>query len=223
MSWLSKLGQDLGIRLDSHTLGNLLKNVSPAAALIPGVGPFAAAGLAAAGSMAGDALRGKSPGLGSAIENAGLSYGAGSLLSGLGSAGAAGSVAPGGITPPSTVTLGGVSLPAPSAAALPSAASPATPQGFLSSALGKAGNAADKIGNFVEKNPTAAAMGLQGIGNIASAGARNRLANTQADQAEYDLEAEKRRNQYLSQYLNQYGGLGGNFTPASNPYTGRAT
>ncbi len=242
MSWLSQLGKDLGIRIDSHTLGNVLKNVSPVAALIPGVGPLAAAGIAAGASALGDLGRGKSPGIASALENAGLGYGASSLLGGLGGAApagapgvqsAAGSVAPGataGVTPPSTVTIGGVSLPAPSAAAMPagpswaqSLAGAGSPQGVLSRALSDAGSAAKGLGSFVEKNPTAAAMGLQGIGNLATAGARNRLANTQADQAEYDLESQKRRNQYLSQYLNQYGGLGGNFTPASNPYTGRAT
>ena len=134
------------------------------------------------------------------------------------------------VAPPPTVSIGGVSLPGPSAAAMPggpewaqSLAASEPPQGALRSALGKFEGAAQGVGSFVEKNPQATAMGLQGIGNMATAGARNRLANTQADAAEYDLDSQKRRNQYLEQYLNQYGGLGGNFTPAANPYTGRPT
>lgn len=69
----------LGIRFDNHTFGNLLKNFAPVAGAAAG-GP---AGMLLAGGMSagGDAARGKSPGIRSAITNAGLAGGLGALKS----------------------------------------------------------------------------------------------------------------------------------------------
>lgn len=172
MSWLS---DRLGIRLDSHTLGNLVKNVSPAAALIPGVGPATAALLAGGGSAVGDALRGKSPDLGSALTNAGLSYGLGSVLGGGGGAGA---------------NLRDV---------LPDAPPPPQP-GILSRVTSGIGDKAGDLASFAEHHPTAAAGALQGIGQLSSLpaqGAQARLLNTQADQAAYDLKRKQSQDKAL--------------------------
>jgi len=52
MSWLSSFWKH-----NRNFIGNALKNVSPAAFLIPGVGPLAAAGLAGAGSALGRGIQ----------------------------------------------------------------------------------------------------------------------------------------------------------------------
>ena len=126
MSWLSHAIH--GIRFDKHTLGNLMKNVSPALAFTP-LGPLGAAGLSALGDL-GRGKNLKQAAIGG-VENAaigsGLHAGAGLLSSAIhGGAGAAGSVgsAAGSVASdaaPATTSIGGVILPAPAAAALPAA------------------------------------------------------------------------------------------------------
>ncbi len=73
-SWFSK---HFGVRLDSHSLGNLVKNASPALAFTPA--GFLGAALT---SVAGDALRGKKDiggVLRGALTNASLGTGAHAL------------------------------------------------------------------------------------------------------------------------------------------------
>lgn len=174
------------IRFDKHTLGNLVKNLSPALAFTP-LGPLGAAGASALGDVArgkhniGGILRG-------ALTNATIGtaakagYGAiRGAMNGAPQVAAAGAPAPvaptvagpgplsaaaSGTPPlaPISAGVGGVPASVTSAAT----AAPSSP-GIVRSAL-----------SFAEKNPTAVGMGLQGLGQIATAGSENRLQNAQA-------------------------------------------
>lgn len=261
MSWLSKALS--GIHFDSHTLGNLAKNVSPLLAFtplgLPGTAALAALGEAGRGhANLGDMAR---AGLSNAAIGGGVRGGVGLLRNAIGgdAAGAAGgsvgssaeaagtpSVAPSvsnpladieshgipgvQVTPSASAFAGGVNsqvagaatggasggladgsfsgLGAASGTGAGTNAAGSDPSGFLRRAVGG-------VGSFIEKNPTATAMGLQGLGSLATSGARNRLANTEADAADYDLQSKKRRDSYLAQYLAQYGAPR---AVAPNPY-----
>ncbi len=133
--------------------GNLLKNVAPLAALIPGVGPLAAAGLAAAAGGLGKSIqKGSNLGqdLGQGLTSGVEGLGASSLAGGLGGLGNAASTAAGGAGATSGAT-GAISKLAPIAAkaiggvGTPSAGSPSGGDSsglpsWLSSILGTAGN-----------------------------------------------------------------------------------
>ncbi len=196
----------LGIRFDSHTLGNLLKNASPVASLAIG-GPL---GLAATGGLSalGDLGRGKNIGeaLKGGVQNAaiggGLQAGQAALashggLSGLFSGGgdaggpplpAPASVSVPGVTPPPSATdyLSSLDAGKPAAGAgslfSTNAAAPISqaPGGFLSTVGKKAGGVLD----FAEAHPNATSGVLQGLGGIASSGSENRLRNAQANALE---------------------------------------
>lgn len=219
MSWLGDKLKKAGIRLDSHTLGNLIKNVSPALAFTP-VGALGA-GLAAAG---GGLLRGESVGQAAAsgLKNAAIGGTAkaatglvrGALQQGASSASAIGDAG----VPGSHIATGadfGIKLPA-SAGAPGSQGLPGS--GFLS-----------KAGGFIEKHPTAAAMGLQSVGNLATAGAQNRAANAQATlleqqagENEYDRQRRRQRDLELAPLYGQLGSALGTSLGrpvAANPYT----
>ena len=114
MSWLSEGLKNLGVRFDSHTLGNLVKNLAPVAGTVIG-GPL---GLAAAGGMGAVGELGRGGNLSDALK-AGLSNaaigGAGQLagstlfgyhggLGGLGGIGGGASSA-GGAALPSSIPL----------------------------------------------------------------------------------------------------------------------
>jgi uncharacterized protein YejL (UPF0352 family) len=66
------------------------------------------------------------------------------------------------------------------------------------------GNVARSVGSFLDKHPGAVSMGLQGLGNIATAGAQNDLARAQVrhlasadDAADYDLQLRRNRDANL--------------------------
>lgn len=202
MSLLSRLG----IRLDSHTLGNLVKNLSPAAGLLGGPAGLLAAGGA---SALGDALRGKTPSLSNAVTNAGLGAGLNSGVGYLKSLGQAGESAAGAAASAAPEAGGERALMHPSP--FPSVTPPVTPP------AAPPPSALSRLGSFIEKNPAADAAGLQGLGKIATAPAENeasraqaRLLGTQADAADYALQTKKRGDaasealrQQLAQILGQ--------------------
>lgn len=108
----------------------------------------------------------------------------------------------------------------------------ATPEvlGLSRSPLSTAGNALRRVGRFAEAHPNATAMGLQAVGNLASAGAENRLADAQADALEqrtgeslYDFEQRKRREAELVPLWSALGTTVGNRggAVAPNPYLPR--
>jgi hypothetical protein len=245
MSWFSK---HFGIRLDSHTLGNLLKNVSPAAGLIGGpVGIALAGGL----STLGDLERGRNIGqaLKGSVGNAALGAGVGSLAShgflggglqsfsgGSPAASAAGSVAPSAASDAASAAAN-----APSAAAgLPSFAAdgafaPPPVTGALTLASpasevtsGAGGGLLKGAGSFIAHNPTAASLGLQGLGHLATSGSANaaaraqaRLYGTEADAADYALHRQEGQDKALDPFrASLLGTIGQRLTqPVSrNPY-----
>lgn len=211
-SWAKK---HLAVRLDSHTLGNFLKNASPAAGLIGGP-----AGIALAGglSAAGDVARGKDVSLGNAITNASLAAGVGGLKNALTKAPTV--AAP--PTAPGAVAHSGVALP--SVPDLTTAATKAVdPRSFAGHAL----DAGKGVLSFAEQHPQTAAAGLTAIGNLSTAGAQNRVANAQADLLEqqagetaYDFEQRKRRSEALAPTWSALGtAIGGGYGHvAANPY-----
>lgn len=175
-----------GIRFDKSTFGNLVKNLSPVAGLVGGPGGIALAGGL---SAVGDKLRGKDISVKNALTNATLAGGVGAAKGMLsGGSSAVGASVPGAGT--DAVAHGGLTLPA-------------TPN--LTTAATKAvdpRSLATKALSFAKDNPTATAMGLQGLGNVATSGAANRASNAQAtlleQQAEedaYDFEQRKRRKE----------------------------
>lgn len=200
-SWLSK---HLGIRLDSHTLGNLVKNVAPVAGTVVG-GP---AGLLLAGGLGagGEALRGKT-GIGDLVK-AGVSN---ASLAGAGQAGK--SLLSHALTPAANPNVVTSALPGPSSlatqavdgapalagtaapsAGLPAISTPISPTTFAD----KVGNAARSAGSFIKDNPTAAGQIGAGAGNLATAGPRNAeaaaqtgLLRQQLEQNQYDLARRK--------------------------------
>lgn len=210
MSWLGDRFKQLGnVRLDSHTIGNVLKNVSPAASFIPGLGIPVTAALAAGG----EALRGKtklSDLLKAAGSNAAIGGGARGLYNAAQSA--AGNLGGGGasaVTPsgPSSWEDAAVrSHPGmPSAiGAAPSVAPQVGARSTLSQLLSGAGSAASSVGQFADKH----AGGLQVAGNVAGGilGARAQDAQTGLQQQQFDLQkqqvdAQEQRRQKLAALL----------------------
>lgn len=97
--------------------------------------------------------------------------------------------------------------------------------------LGRAANVARDVGSFAKNNSTAVGMGLQGIGNLASAGSENRLNDAQADALEqrtnetaYDFEQRKRREEALKGLWSPLGSaIGSSYAGiAANPYAPQA-
>ena len=95
------------------------------------------------------------------------------------------------------------------------------------SILQKAGSALGDVGGFVQKNPTAVGMGLQGLGSLASAGSENRMNDAQAelleqraDETAYDFEQRKRREAALEGLWSPLGSaIGSSYAGiAANPY-----
>lgn len=212
-----------GIHFDRHTFGNLLKNVSPAAGLL---GP---GGIALAGGMSalGDLGRGKNIGqsLGGSIGNMALAGGASAAkshmgqLKGLFSPGSGGGASTPGATGMMSNGNGGY---------IGYGAEHAPDAGGMSNPLAGLGHALSGAGNFAAKNPQAIGMGLQGIGNMASAGSENRLRDAQASRLEtqnqLDLDeqaAQKRRAEALAPFLQSLIGQAQQRTqwqPPPNPY-----
>jgi len=242
VSWFSK---HLGIRLDSHTLGNLVKNLSPAAGLVGGpLGIALAGGL----STAGDLARGKSFGqsVRGGLENAALGAGVGSLAShgvlgstlqgfsggAPGTAGsAAGSVA-------SDATDGGMYAPSdfsPAAAinkATGAVASGGAGSGGGSGILTKALNAGKSVGKFAGNHDQLSAAALTTLGNVTDP-YQHRLEAAEAAGLEgqnatnaYALQRQKAQDAALEPLREAiYGTLGTRFTQpvspvAANPYGG---
>lgn len=208
-SWAKK---HLSVRFDSHTLGNLAKNASPAAALVGGpLGVALAGGLSAAGDLGrgkniGQALRG---GVQNAALGAGLQGGVGALKSAVHGAGApalpgvASTASVPGAAPisaaPDLIHAAGAGLPSSTedflaqraaggaASAIPSVAS-ALP-GAVAPASGGGllsglAHAGGKALSFAEAHPNAASGALQGLGAITTSGSENRLRNAQANNLE---------------------------------------
>lgn len=207
-----------GIHFDRHTLGNLVKNISPAAGLLGGPLGFAAAGGL---SALGDLGRGKKPSIKNALTNATLGSGlhaAKGMLSG-GTHAASGAAA---AVPPAPVPTGG--LPLPPAPTLTSITEKAIDPRNL---IQKVGDHAGGVFDWASEHPNAAAGALQGVGNLATAGAQNRTQNAQADMLEkqaeetdYDFQRRKARDAQLAPVWSSLGNTIGNSYAgvAANPY-----
>lgn len=218
------------IHLDSHTLGNLVKNLSPAAALVPGVGVVGAGLLSAAGDLA----RGKNvkqAALGG-VENAALGGGLASLAgkAGIGTGAHLGFGLGGAQTATPAVNIG--PLPGASAMGVPGGVGPAS--GLTETVAGTPGNfaghllsAGKGLAGFAEAHPNATSGALQGLGSITSSGSENRLRNAEAAQLEqktgetqFDFDARKRREAALAPIWSSLGTSIGSGYPgvAKNPY-----
>lgn len=212
MSWLSNFWSH-----NRNFLGNALKNVSPAAFLIPGVGPLAAAGLAGAGSALGRGIqKGANVGdiLRQGVQGAGEAYLGGRLTGGQGhslaklkslfTGGGGGSPAaqsarelarmPGvQFTPSSNVVQG----PGTAALNLGTVGGLGGGGAGVSAAANAAAGtpaAASRLSQalkFTKDNPLAVGMGLQGAGQLASLPAENRLKRAQQAAMEFDTERQR--------------------------------
>lgn len=217
--------------------------------LLPGIGTALGAGLGAGAAKTADNLfHHDSIGhaLGQGVLNGGAAYlGAGglsklkSIFDGSGdAASAAGSVAqsgvPGGSMPgvqfaPSSGV--GSMIQGPGAASMSGNLAEGSSPSFLS----RLGSGAASVGRFAQQNPTAAAMGLQGVGNIAQAGSENayRKAQTHAidlsnQQSQYEQEAKKRRDAAIAPLLALFQGQVQQlqqhpYQIGANPYTSQST
>lgn len=216
MSWLSSTFQR-----NRGWLGNALKNFAPVAgALTGGMGGVLIGGL---GSALGRGVqRGANLGniAGQGVSGAGMAYGGSKALGGLRAA-----FAPGSAAAPSVMQAGGE-------VALNSADDIAGIQGGNIAAArpiaSRVGGAARGAGSFLKDNPMAAAMALQGAGDISTAGAQNDMARAQIDAlrsqtSESEEERARRRRmedalEPLRQaLLGQMQNAGGRSIPA-NPY-----
>lgn len=217
------------IRFDKHTLGNVLKNVSPALAFTP----LGLAGTAAAAGL-GEIGRGKH-GLGDIAKSVGSNVAIGAGARGL--AGHYGVLGQGGAAPVPAASTGPTPLAAPApdgGLPLPSVPNPTTintppvdPRGFASKAWDTASSVGGKI---LDHDKTTAAV-LGGLGNLGTMGTQNRQANAQtqlleqqAKESEYDYNRRKAQDlaleplrQALYGRLGQIGDAGS--TVAKNPYT----
>lgn len=212
-NWLSK---HLGVRFDGHTLGNLVKNASPALAFTP-LGALGVAGASALGDLGrgkrdvGGILKGA---LTNATIGTGLKAGSGLLHHALtpgtaGTASTATTSTAAGVAPPQlsiptgslvqNTGAGTIGVPGQAGAAFSApaagltASAPSSPS-FLSKSL-----------NFVKENPNAASLGLSAVGNLATSGAENRAsdANTRLLNQRYqETEDDRRRRKELDAYLN---------------------
>ena len=213
MSWLSSFWDH-----NRSFLGNALKNVAPAAFLIPGVGPLAAAGIAGAGSALGRGIQ-KGANIGDILKQgvtgAGQAYLGGQLTGGQGqslaklkslfSTGGSGSPAaeasrslarmPGvQFTPSSAVVQGPGSAAASTSGPRAASASAVPAQRPRPPRPASPGlrRSSPRRSNSRKDNPMAAALGLQGAGAARSSlPAENRLKAAQQQQLELQNQAER--------------------------------
>lgn len=224
MSWVSQF-----VKHNRNFAGNLLKNAAPAAFLIPGIGPGAAALIGGAGSALGRGIQ-EGGNLGNILKQgvtgAGIAYGGAQGMNALKAAFAPSSSAAGSLAsvPGASITPSAAAVQGPGGAAL-----------NLTQGLGQAPSMASRVGSalntgakafgaFAKENPTALAMGLQGAGQIGSMGADNaykraqtHLLEQQGEQNQQELELQKRRQAALEPLMRAL--MGQQFTPAKNPYT----
>jgi len=216
MAWynsLKDLTHDIASPIEHNRdfLGNALKNVSPLAFLIPGIGPMAAAGLGAAGSALGRGIQhGANLGdiLKQGAQGGSMAYGGAQGLGALKAAFAPSSSAAGTLAAQSPgesaaakfmasqaapeTSVGGISFPAVQAAALP--AQTAGGSSMLADAL-------RGTGSFLKANPMAVGQGLQGLGQLSQMSSENRLRNAQAGISEAELTMLKNRQAALAPLL----------------------
>lgn len=226
MSWLSSF-----INHNRDFAGNALKNVSPLAFLIPGIGPAAAAGLGAAGSALGRGIQHGSN-FGNIVkqgaQGGAMAYGGAQGMNALKTAFAPSSSA--------AATIPGVASPIPGAAgsmqgpgsaALNLMGHAPPPPSMLDQIGGALGGAARGAGSFIKANPTAVGAGLQGLGQMGAMGSENRLRNAQADQigsqaqmTQAELQMMKQRQAALAPLLQALMGQQSQGS-APNPYAGQ--
>jgi hypothetical protein len=221
MSWLSSF-----VEHNRDFAGNALKNISPLAFLIPGVGPLAAAGLAGAGSALGRGIQHGSNLkniVGQGLQGAGEAYaggqGMGALRSAFGGGQAAGSLT-GAFTPSSTVGMGSGELGAGAGDAAYGAAAGNAGNNSILSAIG---SGAKGVGHFIQQNPMAVSGALQGAGQIGQMGSENAMRKAQTtaldlnnQQSQYEQEAKKRRDAAMAPLLALFQGQLQN--SLNNPY-----
>lgn len=238
MSWFSK---HFGITLDNHSLGNLLKNASPAFAMTP-LGLAGVAGASALGDLGRNKhnLGGIAAG---ALGNVGIGAGVRGLSGAFGGAGATGggsasTSSAGGATGPSLDQLAAGKPPAigmtpgthsGAFGAAPAASGPSTSMGALSNAAGgvhpgaaapqmaQAPGAIKKTASFLGDHSNAIGMGLQGLGQLSTSGAQNRMAKTQADAMQYELEQRRKRDLALEPLRRALAGQMDQLTKGSGP------
>lgn len=235
MAWynsLKDLTHDIASPVEHNRdfLGNALKNVSPLAFLIPGLGPMAAAGLGAAGSALGRGIQhGANLGdiLKQGAQGGAMAYGGAQGMNALKAAFApSSSAAIDGAVPGiqmTSATPAASYLQGPGDEALRLGGQMAQQQPSMLSQLATgAGHAAQGVGSFIKANPTAVGAGLQGLGQINQMGSENRLRNAQAGMTEAELAAMKNRAAALQPLyqalMGQQQGVHPN--PYSNPYGG---
>jgi hypothetical protein len=198
-NWLANA---TGVHISPHRsyinrdqMGNALKNIAPAAFLIPGIGTAAAMGLGGLGSAFG---RGIQHGA-----NIGNILGQGLSGAAIAGGGAQGMNALRGAFAPSSVTAapsGFASAPGGGWQAIGAQAGDSGPG--LASSFGQGlGHAASGVAHFAKEYPMAVSGGLQGIGAIANSGSENRLRNAQADamqrqadESDYEFQQRKARD-----------------------------
>lgn len=249
MSWLSKhTGVHIsgkGTRFDAkefkHGLGDLAKNVSPLLAFTPagaiGAGLLSATGGALRGEKAGRIAKGAltnvalGGGLASAANKLGvgsgahLGFGLGETTPSAANADRLASVSGGPI--PSGSVVDSATQAVTGATGAPGAASTLATAPEPLSVAGRLASVPGRVLSFAEAHPNAAAGALQGLGEISTSGAKNRLVNAEADkleregrESEFDFLQRRARE---DQYANLWGPLGqvvaGNYgAVAKNPY-----
>lgn len=230
--------------------GNLAKNVAPLTALIPGVGVLGAGLIGAAGrgvqhgANIGDiGIQGvQAAGMGSALKGLAAGYsGLGGkppivtadgamqglpagrpdeiagAFSGGGSAGDLGNFG-GALEGGASDIPVGLDLKPLGVPKVPNLGPSPAPRSFLNKLGGAAKSVAGSVGDY----PEAWSRGLQGLGQLATAGPRNRLANLEADNAQYEFERRKRNDSNLSglrELLQKQLAESTNAPIARNPYT----
>lgn len=208
------LDKRLGVRFDRNTLGNLVKNVAPAVAFTP-------AGVLGAGAMGalGESLRSGSnlgdiakAGLSNAAIGGGAKAGYGALRS-LASGGSGGAAASASAPDMGGYRPFGIRDGARMANVAPAAETASAGRGgfSLASAAKGAGRVARSAGSFMKENPEASAMGLRGLGQLATAGAANRredaelrLLEARAQEIEDAEERRKRQEEQIAAILGPY-------------------
>lgn len=222
MSWLSQF-----VKHNRDFAGNLLKNAAPAAFLIPGIGPGAAALLGGAGSALGRGIQ-HGANLGNIVKQgatgAAIAYGGGQGLNAL----------KGAFTPSSSVSgaLPGVqTTPGAVASAAGSIQGPGEAALNLTQGLGQAPSLASRVGSaisgagkFAQANPMAVSAGLQGLGQIGTMGADNaykraqtNAVNQQTAMSQAELDVMRRRQAALEPLMRAL--MGQQQGVATNPYT----
>lgn len=225
MSWASQF-----IKHNRDFAGNLLKNAAPAAFLIPGIGPGAAAAIGGLGSALGRGIQ-HGANLGNiakqGISGASIAYGGAQGMGALKSAFAPSSSAAGAVAGAPTTAVGngtmvsngnGAWLPAGGAGASDSAASAG------SSLMSKLGSGAQAVGKFTKDYPNAIAAGLQGLGAIGTMGTENAMRraqtnsiNQQTAMSQQEAELLKRRQAALQPLMQAL--MGQQYQSARNPYS----